>query len=98
MRIVSSGVDLVPRGGIEQVEHRPMAHGLGDRVLIEVDARSRKSSDKTTDVRRVDVHNEVDVVRRPGLALETGGQRARQQVADTGIVKRLDDTLQKALF
>jgi hypothetical protein len=75
-----------------------MAHGLGDRVCIEVDARSRKGSDETTDVRRVDVHDEVDIVRSPRLALETRGQRARQQVADARLLKRLDDTLQKALF
>ncbi len=75
-----------------------MTHGLGDRVFVEVDARPRKSADEATDVCGVDVHDEVDVVRRPGLALETRGQRARQQVADAGRVQRLDDTLQKALF
>jgi hypothetical protein len=46
----------------------------------------------------VDVHDEVDIVRSPRLALETRGQRARQQVADARLLKRLDDTLQKALF
>ena len=75
-----------------------MTHGLGDRDFVEVDARPRKSSDETTDVRRVDVHDEVDVVRRPGLTLETGGQRARQKVADADHIQRLDDTLQKTLF
>jgi hypothetical protein len=75
-----------------------MTHGLGDRAFIEVDARPRKSSNETTDVRWVDVHDEVDIVRRPGLTLETGGQRARQKVADAGPVQRLGDTFQKTLF
>ena len=73
-------------------------NGLRDRVFIEVDAWPRKSSNDATDVCRVDVHYEVDVVRRPRLALQTGGQRARQQVPDAGPIQRLDDTLQKALF
>jgi hypothetical protein len=75
-----------------------MTNGLCDRVFIQVDVRPRKSPDEATDVRRVDVHHEVDVVRRPGLALETGGQRAGQQVADAGRTERLDDALQKTLF
>jgi hypothetical protein len=75
-----------------------MTHGLGDRAFVDVDTRPRESSHETTDVRCLDVHDEVDVVRRPGLTLETGGQRTRQKVAAADAVQRLDDTLQKTLF